>query len=330
MLRFVACLTVLTLLAPLGCGSDQGTKGVELLNVSYDPTRELYTEINAAFVKAYAARTGVTVSIKQSHGGSGKQARSVMDGLEADVVSLALAGDIDALAAKGLVDKAWQGRLPDRAAPYTSTIVLVVRRGNPKQIADWGDLVKPDVKIIMPNPKTSGAARWGYLAAWGYARRKLGADEAAQAFMKSLFANAPVLDSGARGATTTFVERNLGDVLVAWENEAHLIVDHGGDAYQIVVPPRSILAEPPVAVVDQYAARHGTAEVAKAYLEFLYTDEGQQIIARHHYRPRNARAAAAATLPNLELFTVDEFGGWAAAHAKHFADGGTFDRIYAK
>jgi sulfate/thiosulfate transport system substrate-binding protein len=303
---------------------------VELLNVSYDPTRELYADLNAAFAKAYAAKTGAPIKIKQSHGGSGKQARSVIDGLDADVVSLALAGDIDALAAKGLLDKGWQARLPDRSAPYTSTIVFVVRRGNPKQVADWGDLARPGVQIIVPNPKTSGAARWGYLAAWGYAKAKLGGDEAALGFLKALFANAPVLDPGARGATTTFVERELGDVLVAWENEAHLIIAQDGDAYQIVTPSRSILAEPPVAVVDRYAAKHGTADAAKAYLEFLYTEEGQQIIARHHYRPRNPRIAATTHLPALELFTVDEFGGWAAAHAKHFADGGTFDQIYAK
>jgi sulfate transport system substrate-binding protein len=246
------------------------------------------------------------------------------------VVSLALAGDIDAIAAKGLTDKAWQARLLDRSAPYTSTIVFVVRRGNPKGVAGWDDLTKPDVKVIIPNPKTSGAARWGYLAAWGHARAKLGSDEAAQGFVKALFANVPVLDSGARGSTTTFVERGLGDVLVAWENEAHLIVAQSGDKYQVIVPPRSILAEPPVAVIDSNAAKHGTAEVAKAYLEFLYTDEGQQIIAKHHYRPRSARALATTKLPKLELFTIDEFGGWADAHAKHFADGGTFDRIYAK
>lgn len=318
------------LIAGEGCSTEKNSSGVEILNVSYDPTRELYSEINAAFAKAYQAKTGVAVKVKQSHGGSGKQARSVIDGLEADVVSLALAGDIDAIAGKGLTDKAWQARLPDRSAPYTSTIVFVVRRGNPKGVAGWDDLTKPDLKVIVPNPKTSGAARWGYLAAWGHARAKLGSEEAAQGFVKALFANVPVLDSGARGATTTFAERGLGDVLVAWENEAHLIVAQGGDKFQIVVPPRSILAEPPVAVIDSNAAKHGTAEVAKAYLEFLYTDEGQQIIAKHHYRPRNARALAATSLPQLELFTIDEFGGWADAHAKHFADGGTFDRIIVR
>jgi sulfate/thiosulfate transport system substrate-binding protein len=314
----------------MGCSSDRGMSGAEILNVSYDPTRELYAEINAAFVKAHKSKTGLTVKVKQSHGGSGKQARSVIDGLEADVVSLALAGDIDAIAAKGLLDPAWQARLPDRSAPYTSTIVFVVRRGNPKGVADWDDLAKPGIKVILPNPKTSGAARWGYLAAWGHARARLGSDEAAQGFLKTLFANVPVLDTGARAATTTFVERGMGDVLVAWENEAHLIVAQSGDGYQIVVPPRSILAEPPVAVIDRNAGKHGTAELAKAYLEFLYTEEGQQIIAKHHYRPRNARVAATTKLPTLELFTVDEVGGWAAAHAKHFADGGTFDQIYAR
>jgi sulfate/thiosulfate transport system substrate-binding protein len=326
--RFLA-LSLCTAALAGGCSSEKGGGGVELLNVSYDPTRELYTELNAAFSKAHQQKTGVAVKIKQSHGGSGKQARSVIDGLEADVVSLALAGDIDAIANKGLTDKAWQGRLPERSAPYTSTIVFVVRKGNPKQIADWSDLAKPDVKVILPNPKTSGAARWGYLAAWGHAKAKLGSEEAAQGFLKQVFANVPVLDSGARAATTTFVERGMGDVLVAWENEAKLISTQHGD-YQVVVPPRSILAEPPVAVVDKNATRHGTAEVAKAYLEFLYTEEGQQIIAKHHYRPRDAKVAGAANLTKLELFTVDDFGGWAAAHTKHFADGGTFDQIYAK
>ena len=317
------------ILAGGACSSDRGTKGVELLNVSYDPTRELYADLNAAFTKAYGSKTGTSVTIKQSHGASGKQARSVIDGLEADVVSLGLAGDIDAIAAKGLLDPGWQAKLPERSTPYTSTIVFVVRRGNPKQVADWGDLIKPDLKIILPNPKTSGAARWGYLAAWGYAKAKLGGDEAAQGFLKALFANVPLLDTGARAATTTFVERSLGDVLLAWENEAHLILAQS-DAYQIVVPPRSILAEPPVAIVDRNVAKHGTADVAKAYLEFLYTEEAQQIIAKHHYRPRNKAVAAAVKLPTLELFTVDDFGGWAAAQAKHFADGGTFDQIYAK
>ena len=320
-------------LAVWACGAERddadGGKSTELLAVSYDATRELYTDIDAAFSRSYRERTGISVTIKQSHGGSGKQARSVIDGLEADVISLALAGDIEAIATRGLIDPAWQGRLAERSAPYTSTIVFVVRRGNPKQIADWSDLVKPGVGVITANPKTSGGARWAYLAAWGHAKTTLQTDEAALGFMKELFANVPVLDSGARGATTTFVERGLGDVLLAWENEAHLILDRAGSDYQIVVPSRSILAEPPVTVVDRYTAKHGTAEVAKAYLEFLYTDEGQQIIAKHHYRPRSARAAAGKASPKLELFTVDAFGGWAAAQAAHFADGGTFDRIYA-
>ncbi|HWO21231.1 MAG TPA: sulfate ABC transporter substrate-binding protein [Kofleriaceae bacterium] len=325
--RLLTLLFLPAFLAGEGCSSEKNSSGVEILNVSYDPTRELYTEINAAFTKAYQAKTGASVKIKQSHGGSGKQARSVIDGLEADVVSLGLAGDIDAIASKGLTDKGWQARLPDRSAPYTSTIVLVVRQGNPKAVAGWDDLVKPGVAVIIPSPKTSGAARWGYLAAWGHAKAKLGSDEAAQGFLKTLFANVPALSSGARDATTTFVERGMGDVLVAWENEAHLIRAHHGDKYQIVVPPRSILAEPPVAVVDRYADKHGTAELAKAYLEFLYTEAGQQIIAKHHYRPRDARALATTNFPKLELFTIDDFGGWADAHAKHFADGGSFDKI---
>ncbi len=327
MIRRVNTLAVILCAASTavwGCSSDRGMNSAELLNVSYDATRELYADLNAAFVKAHHAATGVSVRVKQSHGGSGKQARSVIDGLEGDVVSLALAGDVDAIARRGLIDRAWQERLSDRSAPYTSTIVFVVRRGNPKRIADWNDLARPGVKVVAPNPKTSGAARWAYLAAWGHATATLGGEEAAQRFLRALFANVPVLDTGARASTTTFVERGMGDVLVVWENEAHLILRHSG-AFQIVVPSRSILAEPPVAVVDRYAADHGTAEVARAYLEFLYTEEGQQIVAKHHYRPRRLPT----TLPTLELFTIDELGGWAAAHAKHFADGGTFDRIYS-
>ncbi len=330
MIHCVRNLTLILSLASalgMGCSSEYGMN--ELLNVSYDSTPELYSEINAAFAEAYESKTGLSVRVKQSHGGSGKQARSMIDGLEGDVVSLALAGDIDAMATRGVIDRAWQARLPERSAPYTSTIVFVVRRGNPKQVADWNDLVKPGVQVIMPNPKTSGAARWGYLAAWGYARATLGSDGAAHGFLKALFANVPALDTGARAATTTFLERRLGDVLVAWENEAHLVVGQS-DAYQIVVPSRSILAEPPVAVVDRYTERHGTAELAKAYVDFLYTEEGQQIIARHHYRPRDARVAATTELPELELFTIADFGGWAAAQARHFADGGTFDQIYAR
>jgi sulfate/thiosulfate transport system substrate-binding protein len=323
-----------TLLALLlgACSNDKDPadhgKSAELLNVSYDPTRELYSDINAAFAKVHKDKTGVTVTIKQSHGGSGKQARSVIDGLEADVVSLALAGDIDALAGKGLLDKAWQARLPEHSAPYTSTIVFVVRAGNPKQVKDWDDLVKPGTAVITPNPKTSGGARWAYLGAWGYATQKLGGDDAARAFIGQLFANVPVLDSGARGSTTTFAERGLGDVLLSWENEAHLILQQSPGKFEIVLPPRSILAEPPVAIVDKVAAKHGTAELAKAYLEFLYTDEAQAIIAKHHYRPR--AAALAAQAPKLELFTIESLGGWAAVQATHFADGGVFDQAYTK
>ncbi len=313
----------------VACGGGGDGSEITLLNVSYDATRELYADVNAAFAKSYKEKTGVTVTIKQSHGGSGKQARSVIDGLEADVVSLALAGDIDAIAEQGLTDKAWQARLPERSSPYTSTQVFVVRKGNPKGIKDWDDLIKPDVKVIAPNPKTSGGARWGYLAAWGFARTKLGTDVAAQELVRALYANVPVLDSGARGSTTTFSERGLGDVLLSWENEAHLLLAQAGaDKYEIVVPPTSILAEAPVAIIDKVTARRGTTVVAKAYLEFLYTPLGQEIIAKHHYRPR--LASVATQLPTLELFTIEDVGGWAAAHARHFADGGTFDKIYAQ
>ncbi|MEO8700715.1 MAG: sulfate ABC transporter substrate-binding protein [Kofleriaceae bacterium] len=319
------------LVAGTSCSSDSATSAdgstVTLLNVSYDPTRELYADINVAFAKFYKDKTGVTVTVKQSHGGSGKQARSVIDGLEADVVSLALAGDIDAIADKGLTDKGWQARFPDRSAPYTSTQVFVVRTGNPKAIKDWDDLVKPGVQVITPNPKTSGGARWGYLAAYGYAKAKLGSDDAALGFMKQLYANVPVLDSGARGSTTTFSERGMGDVLLSWENEAYLLLEQAGaDKFEIVWPPKSILAEPPVAIVDKVVAKHGTADAAKAYLEFLYTPEAQVIIAKHHYRPRPGTKSS---LPELQLFTIAEVGGWAVAQATHFADGGTFDKIYA-
>ena len=317
----------------VACSNDDGASSngtaVTLLNVSYDPTRELYQDLNAAFARQHKAKTGVTVTIKQSHGGSGKQARSVVDGLEADVVSLALGSDIDALARAGLVDLGWQLELPQQSAPYTSTIVFVVRAGNPRGIKDWDDLVKPGVAVITPNPKTSGGARWTYLAAWGYAADTLGGDRAAEGFVKALYKNVPVLDSGARGATTTFLERGMGDVLLAWENEAHLaLAQAGATKLEIVVPSKSILAEPPVAIVDKVVARRGTAEVAKAYLEFLYTDAGQQIVAKHHYRPRNAAMASA--VPPLELFTIDRFGGWTKAQATHFADGGSFDAIYER
>ena len=304
-----------------------------LLNVSYDPTRELYRDFNAAFAAKWKKDTGETVRINQSHGGSGKQSRSVIDGLEADVVTLALAYDIDALHAHGdLVPADWQKRLPDNSAPYTSTIVFLVRNGNPKGIKDWDDLVKPGIGVITPNPKTSGGARWNYLAAWGFAARKYGNDAAAKDFVGKLYRNVLVLDTGARGATTTFVERGQGDVLLAWENEAQLALgESGANTFEIVAPSISILAEPPVSIVDKVVDRRGTRKVAEAYLRHLYSPEGQEIAAKGGYRPRDATVAAryAAKFPNLPLFTVDEaFGGWQKAQATHFADGGTFDQIY--
>ena len=304
-----------------------------LLNVSYDPTRELYGAINAAFIKQWQAKTGKTVQIRQSHGGSGAQARAVSDGLEADVVTLALAYDIDAVQKAGLIsDAAWQKRLPQNSAPYTSTIVFLVRKGNPKGLKDWSDLVKPGIRVITPNPKTSGGARWNYLAAWEYGKRSGGGTDAkGREFVTQLFKNVPVLDSGARGATTTFVQRGIGDVLLAWENEAYLAVGEGKGQVEIVVPSLSILAEPPVAVVDKVADKKGTRAVAEAYLQFLYSPEGQEIAARQHYRPRDATIAAkyAGTFAPVKLFTIDEaFGGWQNAQKAHFADGGTFDQIY--
>lgn len=307
---------------------------ITLLNVSYDPTRELYQEVNRAFAKQWQAKTGEAVTIRQSHGGSGKQARSVIDGLEADVVTLALAYDIDALSQKAnLLPADWQKRLPQHSTPYTSTIVFLVRKGNPKGIKDWDDLVRPGVAVITPNPKTGGGARWNYLAAWGYALKKNGGDEAkAREFVAGLFKNVPVLDSAARGATTTFVQREIGDVLITWENEAFLAVKElGPDKLEIVVPSISILTEPPVALVDKNVDKHGTRAAAQAYLEFLYSPEGQELEARHFYRPRLAAVAAkyAAQFPKLKLFTIDEvFGGWQKAQATHFADGGIFDQIY--
>lgn len=308
-------------------------KDISLLNVSYDPTRELYQDYNAAFSKYWQQKTGDTVTVKQSHGGSGKQARAVIDGLEADVVTLALAYDVDSVARKGrLFDEGWEKRLKHNSSPYTSTIVFLVRKGNPKGIKDWNDLIKPGIQVITPNPKTSGGARWNYLAAWGYALRQPGANtDKARAFVKKLFQNVPVLDSGARGATTTFVERGIGDVLLAWENEAFLAVKElGPDKVEIVVPSVSILAEPPVAVVDKNVKKHGTAAVAKAYLEYLYSPEGQEIAARNYYRPIDAKVAAkyASQFPKIKLFSIADFGGWTNAQDTHFADGGTFDEIY--
>jgi len=306
---------------------------VEILNVSYDPTRELYKDINAAFTKDWQARQNQAVTIRQSHAGSGKQARSVIDGLEADVVTLALAYDVDMLHEKAdLLPEDWQTALPQNSCPYTSTIVFLVHQGNPKGIHDWEDLIREDVKVITPNPKTSGGARWNYLAAWGYALHKPGGDEAqARDFVRKLFKNVPVLDTGARGSTTTFVERGIGDVMLAWENEAMLGVnDLGKGKFEIVVPSVSILAEPPVAVVTRNVEKHGTAEVAKAYLEFLYTDAGQEICARHFYRPRTQAIVDkyAAQFPTVKLFTIqDDFGGWKAAQKTHFDEGGVFDAI---
>jgi len=306
-----------------------------LYNISYDPTRELYQDINTAFAKQWEAKTKEKITVRQSHGGSGKQARSVIDGLDADVVTLALAYDIDEIAARArLLPADWQKRLPHNSAPYTSTIVFLVRKGNPKGIRDWDDIAKPGIAVITPNPKTSGGARWNYLAAWAYAQRKFGADEAKVTdFVARVYRNVPVLDSGARGSTTTFVERGIGDVLLAWENEAFLAVKElGPDKVQIVVPSLSILAEPPVALVDKVADRRGTRKVAQAYLEFLYTDEAQEIIGANYYRPVGAKAAAkyAPLFPKVTLVTIDEaFGGWQKAQKTHFADGGTFDRVYA-
>jgi sulfate/thiosulfate-binding protein len=307
---------------------------VELLNVSYDPTRELYRDIDAAFAKAWRARTGQVVELKQSHGGSGKQARSVMDGLPGDVVTLALAYDIDEIAARAkLLPANWQSRLPNNSAPYYSTIVFLVRKGNPKKIRDWNDLVRPGVGVITPNPKTSGGARWNYLAAWGYARKTYGSDAKAREYMTRLFRNVPVLDSGSRGATTTFVQRGQGDVLIAWENEALLAVDEiGKGQFDIVVPSVSILAEPPVAMIDKVVDRKGTRAVADAYLRFLYTPAAQEIIARNHYRPRDPAVAARyrSRFPSVQMFSIDRnFGGWKRVQAAHFADGATFDRLFA-
>jgi len=325
--------------APVGSGSTAvaaaASKGpVTLLNVSYDPTRELYAEFNTAFAKYWKGKTGQDVKVNQSHGGGGKQARAVLDGLEADVVTLALGYDVAILYDKGkLIPENWQSRLPDNSAPYTSTIVFVVRKGNPKKIKDWNDLIREGVQVITPSPKTSGGARWNYLAAWGYALKQPGGDDTkAREFISKLYKNVPVLDSGARGATTTFVERKIGDVLITWENEAILSVhEFAKDDLELVIPSVSVLTEPPVTIVDKNVDKHGTREVAEAYLKFLYTPEGQEVVAKNYYRPRDAAALAKhkAQFPDVKLFTVDElFGGWSKAQPTHFNDGGIFDQIY--
>ena len=322
------------LAALLGLSIAANAADISLLNVSYDPTREFYQEFNAAFAKHWKVKTGENVTIKQSHGGAGKQARAVIDGLEADVVTLALAYDIDAIAEKArLFPTDWQKRLPHNSSPYTSTIVFLVRKGNPKGIKDWDDLVKPGIGVITPNPKTSGGARWNYLAAWAYALKQPGGNEAsAKEFVRKIFANVPVLDSGARGSTTTFVERGIGDVLLAWENEAFLAVKElGPDKVDIVLPSLSILAEPPVTLVDKVADKHGTRKVAEAYLNYLYSEEGQDIAGKHYYRPIDKKVAAryAKIFANVKLITIDEiFGGWQKAQKTHFEDGGSFDQIY--
>ncbi len=320
--------------AVLGLSGLAAQAQVSLLNVSYDPTRELYVEFNQAFAKHWKAKTGQDVSFKQSHGGSGKQARSIIDGLDADVATLALAGDTDALHDNGkLIPKDWQKRLPHNSSPYTSTIVLVVREGNPKGIKDWDDLVKPGVKVITPNPKTSGGARWNYLAAWEFAKRKYGGDAKAKEFVKKLYENVPVLDTGARGSTITFAQRAQGDVLIAWENEAYLLEKEFGAKFDVVVPSLSILAEPAVTIVDKNVDKKGTRAVAQAYLEYLYSDEGQDIAGKNFYRPISPKALAkyARQFPKLNLVTIDQaFGGWSKASKEHFADGASFDQIYVK
>ncbi|MBL9208283.1 MAG: sulfate ABC transporter substrate-binding protein [Opitutaceae bacterium] len=329
-IQFLLALTVTLILAGFAQAKD-----IELLNVSYDPTREFYAEFNAAFARHWKTTHGDTVQIKQSHGGSGRQARSVIDGLAADIVTLALAGDIDAIHDNAkLIPKDWQKRLPLNSSPYTSTIVFLVRKGNPLKIKDWDDLVKPGVSIITPNPKTSGGARWNYLAAWEFARRKYGSDGAAKEFVQKVYRNVPVLDSGARGSTTTFVQRAIGDVFLSWENEAFLAVkEFGAGSFEIVVPSLSILAEPPVTVVDKVVKKKGTEAIARAYLEYLYSEEGQDLAGKHFYRPTSPAAAAkyGPQFVKVELFTIEQaFGGWARAQVEHFADGATFDQIYLK
>jgi sulfate/thiosulfate-binding protein len=328
-----ATLTTLALGLALGAAPLAHAETVTLLNVSYDPTRELYLDYNREFAQYWKKKTGNDVEVKQSHSGSGSQARAVLDGLQADVVTLALAGDIDGLAANGkLLPVNWQSRLPHNSSPYTSTIVFLVRKGNPKGIKDWGDLVKPGVSVITPNPKTSGGARWNFLAAWGWALKQPGGNDAsAKEFVRKLYKNVPVLDTGARGSTTTFTQRGIGDVLIAWENEAHLsIKELGADKIEIVVPSVSILAEPPVTVVDKVVLKRGTRDVATEYLQHLYTPEAQEIIARNYYRPIDARVAEkyAKQFPKIPLVTIADFGGWSKAQKEHFGDGGTFDQIY--
>lgn len=328
-------LTISLLLASLFIGTNAWAEKT-LLNVSYDPTRELYQEFNVAFAKYWQAKNNEKITIRQSHGGSGKQARSVIDGLEADVVTLALANDINAIAEKAkLLPEKWQQRLALNSTPYTSTIIFLVRKGNPKGIKDWDDLARPGVAVITPNPKTSGGAQWNYLAAWQFGKRKFSGDESkVKEFVTNIYNNVPVLDSGARGSTTTFVERGVGDVLISWENEAFLALkEYGADKFEVVIPTFSILAEPPVAVVDKVVDKRGTRQIAEAYLEYLYSEEGQEIAAKHFYRPTNSKVAEkyVSQFPKVELFKIDEaFGGWKNAHKTHFADGATFDQIYLK
>ena len=329
-MRFIQSLSFIL---ALGLASQAYAAEVSLLNVSYDPTRELYQDFNKSFAALWKSKSGDDLKIKQSHGGSGKQARAVIDGLAADVVTLALAYDIDEIANRGFIAKDWQKRLPNSSAPYTSTIVLLVRKGNPKNIKDWNDLARPGISVITPNPKTSGGARWNHLAAWGYALKQPGGNEkTAQEFLSKIYKNVPVLDSGARGSTTTFVERGIGDVLLTWENEALLAIkDLGPEKVEIVVPSLSILAEPPVTIVDKVVDRRGTRKIAEAYLQHLYSDEGQEIAGKHYYRPTNEKIAAkyASQFPKVKLLTVDEIaGGWTKAQKAHFADGGIFDQIY--
>ncbi|MGM4916742.1 sulfate ABC transporter substrate-binding protein [Tardiphaga sp. 813_E8_N1_3] len=323
---------ILPVIAGLLIATSAHAADISLLNVSYDPTRELYVDFNKSFAATYQKETGKSIEIKQSHGGSGAQARSVIDGLQADVVTLALAYDIDAIANKGLLAKDWQKRLAQNSSPYTSTIVFLVRKGNPKAIKDWDDLIKSGVSVITPNPKTSGGARWNYLGAWGYALKKYGSQDKAKEFVGNIFKNVPVLDTGARGSTITFVQRGVGDVLLAWENEAYLAIqEFGKDKFEIVAPSISILAEPPVAVVDTVTDKKGTKAAAEAYLKYWYTKEGQEIAARNFYRPRDADIAKKheASFAKVDLFTIDDvFGGWTKAQSEHFADGGVFDKIY--